>query len=86
MSSKKHISYETILSAKRGDPEAMNRILRHYDSFFKANAVRELYDKYGNIQEVVDQEIYERIRAKVMFAIIYKFDPLLLPKGEVLED
>lgn len=80
------ISYQTILAAKAGDSEAMSAILRHYSHYIAYYSRRTFYDKYGNRYELVDEDIKQRIEAKLMYQIIYKFDPTLLPPGETLDE
>ncbi len=75
----KLIPYKTILAAKAGDYEAMQRILRHYAAYIAAYSKRTLEDEYGNKYEVVDEQIRQRIETKLMHSIIYKFDPYKQP-------
>lgn len=79
------IPYQTILSAKAGDPEAIESIMRHYDKYIAYYSKRSYYDKYGNRYELVDQEIKQRIEARMMVLIIEKFDPTQMPPGETIE-
>ena len=80
----KLIPYETILTAKRGEAEAMIAIIKHYRNYIAHFSRRTFYDEYGNSYEVVDEEIMQRIEAKLMVSIFYKFDPERLPEGETL--
>ncbi len=79
------IPYVVIIAAKKGDPDAMRQILQHYDTYINACARRRFYDEYGNPYTFVDEDIKNRIQAKLMFQIIYDFDPYKLPDGETLE-
>lgn len=79
------ILYHTIAAAKAGDSEAMMAIVRHYASYITAFSKRPYYDEYGNRCDFVDEEIRQRIEAKLMFQIIYKFDLCKLPSGETLQ-
>lgn len=79
MKSEKLISYEVILAAKSGDSEAMSQILRHYEPYIARCSQRSFYDEYGNQYQAVDEEIKNRIRAKLMYQLIYDFDPFKLP-------
>lgn len=82
MNSEKLIPYEVIIAAKNGDSEAMSQILHHYEPYIIRCSQRTLYDEYGNQYQVVDEEIKNRIQAKLMFQIIYDFDPFRQPPGE----
>lgn len=82
MKDRKLIPYEVIVAAKDGDSEAMSQILRHYEPYIIRCSQRTLYDEYGNQYQVVDEEIKNRIQAKLMYQLIYDFDPCKLPTGE----
>ena len=79
------ISYTTILAAKAGDGEAMSKILRHYAPYIAGHAKRNFCDEYGNYCELVDEDIRQRIEAKLLYQIINKFDPSKLPDGEMVK-
>ncbi len=79
------IPYSVIIAAKKGDPDAMRQILQHYDSYINLCSRRRFYDEYGNPYTFVDEDIKNRIHAKLMFQIIYDFDPYKLPDGETPE-
>lgn len=85
MKSKKLIPYSVILAAKGGNAEAMEKILRHYDGLILHYSRRTIADEYGNTVVVVDPEIKSRIQARLMYQIIYEFDPTRLPPGETIE-
>lgn len=80
-----NIPYEIIVSAKEGDAESMAAILRHYAAYIANFSKRSFYDEYGNQYAFVDETIRQRIEAKLMLQIIYKFDPSRLPYGETLQ-
>ena len=86
MKDRKLIPYATILAAKKGDPDAMKMILDHYDKLVNFYSQRTLFDEYGNTYIIVDPEIKERINAKIMYRVVYKFNPYKLPDGETLEE
>lgn len=81
----KNISYPSIVAAKHGDPEAMDQILRHYRPYIVSLSKRSFYDESGFRHEFVDDSIRQRIEARLMYKIIYHFDPAKLPEGETLE-
>lgn len=82
MKDRQLIPYHVIVAAKQGDSEAMDQILQHYAPYIARCSQRTLYDEYGNQYQVVDEEIKNRIQAKLMFQIIYDFDPFRQPPGE----
>lgn len=82
----KPIPYHIIFAAKAGDKEAMDAILKHYDSFFTQLATRPTQDQYGNSYNIVDKYMKDRIAAACLHEFIYTFDPMKLPPGETIED
>lgn len=64
------LPYSIILSAKSGDSSAIKEILRHYASYIAFFSKRAFYDDYGNYYEIVDDDIRQRIEAKLMYQII----------------
>ena len=73
------IPYSVIIAAKKGDPDAMRQILQHYDPYIDACSRRRFYDEYDTPYTLVDEDIKNRIQAKLMFQIIYDFDPYKPP-------
>ena len=61
----KLLPYETICAATRGDPEAMDEVLRHFDGYISHKATRIFYDEYGQSYCGVDVELKQRIHEKV---------------------
>ncbi len=86
MKNKKMVPYSVIVAAKEGDPDAINTILSHYDSYIDHHSRRTLYDEYGNAHSAIDPEIKQRIRTKIIDRIIHDFNPFRLPEGEILEE
>lgn len=80
------IPYTTILAAKKGDPEAMNAVLQHYDRYISKCARRTHIDEQGNRHSYIDEDIKNGIRLKLMLKIITDFDVDSPPPGETIED
>lgn len=80
------VPYHVILAAKAGDSEALEIILKHYDSLITKYATRPVRDEYGNAYEIVDRDMKLRIAADLVYQIIYNFDANKLPPGEMIED
>ena len=81
----KRVPFHLILAAQDGDSEALNAILRHYEGYISTFSKRSLIDEYGNQFDVIDEDMKQRIVAKLMFQIIYKFDSTKLPCDGKLE-
>ena len=79
----KKISYQTIVAAKAGDSLAMTMILRHYSNYINYYSRRTYIDKFGNRYEIVNEEIKQRVEAKLMYQIIDRFDPTKLPQAQI---
>lgn len=77
------ISYQTIVAAKNGDSIAMSAILRHYAYYINYYSRRTYVDTFGNHHGIVNEEIKQRIEAKLMFQIIDRFDPTRLPQKKI---
>lgn len=79
------ITYEMILAAKKGDPEAMRQIIQRFMPFIISRSKRTFYDEFGNAYHFVDKSIVDLITAKLMYAIVYRFDTERMPEGETQE-
>lgn len=71
----KLLPYETICAATRGDPEAMDEVLRHFDGYISHKATRIFYDEYGQSYCGVDVELKQRIQNKLIAHIMERFKP-----------
>ncbi len=71
----KTIPYETIVSAVNGDPIALNQIVTHFRGFTRSKCIRIIKDDEGNERHYVDEDMQERIEAKLISSIINKFKP-----------
>ena len=70
------IPYETIVSAVNGDPIALNQIIVHFRSFTRSKCIRPFKDADGNERWCVDEDMQERIEAKLSSSIIKNFKPI----------
>ena len=64
------LTYPVIISATKGDPEAMNIVVKHYDSYIASLSMRKLRDERGNIYWGIDEDIRDRLRSKLMRAVL----------------
>ena len=79
------ISYQTIVAAQKGDPDAMREILQHYAPYIKHFSQRHYHDDYGNTITLIDDDIQQQIEMKLMYEIVFHFNCTSLPEGETLE-
>lgn len=69
------VPYPIILAATKGDPEAMKLVVQHFSGYIASLSMRKLYDERGNAYYGVDEDIRERLQAKLMrTALRFKAD------------
>ena len=67
--------YPVILAATRGDPGAMSIVVQHYASYIAYLSTRKVRDEYGNTYYGIDEDMRERLQAKLMRVVLnYKLD------------
>ena len=64
------LPYPIILSATKGEPEAMKIVICHYDSQISYLSLRKAYDKTGYTYYGVNTDIRDRLRLKLMQAVL----------------
>ena len=64
------LPYPVIIAATKGDPEAMEIVVHHYDSYIASLSMRKLRDERGNSYYGIDEDIRDRLRSKLMRAVL----------------
>ena len=64
------VPYPIILAATKGDPEAMKLVVQHFSGYIASLSMRKLYDERGNAYYGVDEDIRERLQAKLMRTVL----------------
>ena len=64
------VPYPVIVAASKGDPDAMKIVLNRYEGDMVALSVRKMRDERGNTYYGVDQDIYDRLRARLIRAVL----------------
>ena len=64
------LPYPVIIAATKGDPEAMNIVIQHYDSEIAYLSMRTLRDERGNTYYGIDEDIRDRLRSRLMRAVL----------------
>ena len=64
------VPYPVILAATKGDPDAMKMVLQHFSGYIARLSMRKLYDERGNVYFGIDNDIRERLQAKLMMAVL----------------
>lgn len=64
------LPYPVIIAATKGDPEAMKIVVQHYESYIASLSMRKLIDERGNTYYGIDEDIRDRLRSKLMRAVL----------------
>ncbi len=64
------LPYPVITAAAKGDPEAMAIVVKHYESYIASLSMRKLYDERGNVYWGIDEDIRDRLRSRLMRAVL----------------
>ena len=64
------IPYPVIAAAVVGDPEAVNRAVRHYSGYIAVLSMRTSYDKNGFPHSLVDEDMRRRLETKLIISIL----------------
>lgn len=64
------IPYPVIAAAVGGDPEAVNRVVRHYSGYIAALSTRTSYGPDGYPRPQVDEDLRGRLEAKLIISIL----------------
>lgn len=67
------VPFETIRAATQGDPEAMAKVLKHFESDIAQKSMRLFYDEFGQSHRCIDYDLKQRIECRLMAQIILKF-------------
>lgn len=64
------LPYPVILAATKGDPNAMSIVVQHYASYIAYLSTRKVHDEYGNTYYGIDEDMRERLQAKLMRVVL----------------
>ena len=64
------IKPKEIIAATKGDPEAMNIVVQHYESYIASLSMLLVRDERGNIYWGIDEDIRDRLRSRLMRAVL----------------
>ena len=64
------LPFETIKEATKGDVDAVEKVLKHYDGYINNLSRRKMYDEYGNVHYCVDKTLRDRLEAKLLKTIL----------------
>jgi len=61
--------FEVIKTASQGDPEAVMKILEHYNKYIKTMSIRKYYDENGYTAFFVDDTLRKRLEIALALAV-----------------
>jgi len=64
------LPYPVIIAATKGDPAAMAIVMQRYESNIADLSMRKLRDERGNTYYGIDNDIRDRLRSKLMQAVL----------------
>jgi hypothetical protein len=64
------LPYPVIVAATKGDPDAMAVVMKRYESYIADLSMRKLRDERGNTYWGIDGDIRDRLRSKLMRAVL----------------
>lgn len=68
--SNKLLPASVIEQAVAGDELAMRKVLQHFDGYIAYKATMRVTDEYGRVFSQVDQELRDRLIAKLMAKVL----------------
>jgi hypothetical protein len=67
------LPYRVIKAAVAGDVGAIRKVLRHYDGYLTALSTQRLYDDWGRVYLIIDEELRQSLETELIVKIL-KFD------------
>lgn len=64
------LPYPVIIAATKGDPQAMSIVVQQYQSYIASLSMRKLRDERGNTYYGIDEDIRDRLRSRLMRAVL----------------
>lgn len=65
MEKNNYLLFKLIVSATNGDKNSIKKVLDFYDGYISKLSLRPMYDEYGNVYMVIDNELKGRIQEAV---------------------
>ena len=67
---KEPLPLSVYVSARAGDPQAVERLLRYYDNYMNCLCTRTLYDGSGQPHICIDEYMKRRLQIKLIHSIV----------------
>ena len=69
------LPFHIIKAASEGDAEAIQAVLKHYESYIAKLSTRKMYDEFGQAHYCVDETLRRRLETKLI-AKTLAFNPV----------
>ena len=66
----KMLPVSVIVAASKGNVDALEKVLKHYDRYIIKLSSRLIYDEEGNVSTQVDDIIRQRLQVKLIEAVL----------------
>lgn len=63
------LAYSTIVAAVHGESEAIQKVVKYYESYISTLATRTMFDAYGDPRICVDISLKHRLESKLLARI-----------------
>ena len=64
------LPYPVIVAATKGEPQAMNMVVQHYQRYILSLSMKKVRDDTGNTYYGIDEDIKDRLQSKLMQAVL----------------
>lgn len=64
------LPFDIIVKSTKGDIEAINKVLNHFSGYIAEVSARKVYDNFGDVRYIVDEDICKRIENKLVSKIL----------------
>ena len=64
------LPYPVIIAATKGDPEAIQLVVDHYEGYIAYLSTRKLRDERGNTYFGIDGDVRDRLRSKLIRSVL----------------
>ena len=64
------LPYPVIITATKGEPQAMNIVCQHYAGYISLLSMWKLRDERGNTYYGIDEDMRDRLHSKLMQAVL----------------
>lgn len=67
------LPFDVIQAAVKGEPEALAKVLKHFEGYIVKMSTRIFYDEFGQSYYQSDPELKQRIECRLIAQIVQKF-------------